>query len=82
MAYKSTITEHSFEGRFKIRKKLVDAGVLMHEGNNLIFTEDASFSSPSAASSIVPGRQAPGPMSWINTSGKTDKEVQESHSNE
>lgn len=65
------------EGWLKIRKKLIDAGVLQQQADRLVFSEDASFSSPSAASSVVLGRQAPGPVSWINASGQTYKEVQD-----
>lgn len=65
------------EGWLKIRKKLLDAEVLRQEGSTLVFAEDASFSSPSAASSVVLGRQAPGPVSWVNAAGETYKEVQE-----
>ncbi|WP_345984758.1 GIY-YIG nuclease family protein [Sulfurimonas sp. HSL-1656] len=65
------------EGWLKIRKKLVDAEVLQQEANQLVFTEDTIFSSPSAASSVILGRQAPGPISWVNANGQTYKEVQE-----
>lgn len=65
------------EGRLKIRKKLIEANVLIRKGDKLVFSEDASFSSPSAASSVVLGRQAPGPLSWVNEAGETYKEVQE-----
>jgi hypothetical protein len=64
------------DGWLKIRKKLLDAGVLRSEGESLVFTEDASFASPSAASSVVLGRQAPGPISWVDQQGRTYKEVQ------
>lgn len=64
-------------GWLKIRKKLLDANVLQDNGGMLIFAEDASFSSPSAASSVVLGRQAPGPVAWVNQAGQTYKEVQE-----
>jgi len=64
------------EGRLRIRKKLIDASVLMIEGDKLRFTEDASFSSPSAAASVVLGRQAPGPLSWLNADGQTYKDSQ------
>lgn len=73
----STTSPSLTEGWLKIRKKLIDANILIKEGDKLVFAEDASFSSPSAASSVVLGRQAPGPMSWVNTAGKTYKEVQE-----
>jgi hypothetical protein len=72
-----TTSKSIAEGWLKIRKKLIDAGILRQQGENLVFSEDASFSSPSAASSVVLGRQAPGPISWVDSSGKTYKEAQE-----
>lgn len=72
-----TTSKSISEGWLKIRKKLIEAGVLGKHGELFIFHQDASFSSPSAASSVVLGRQAPGPISWIDTSGKTYKEAQE-----
>lgn len=62
-------------GWLNIRKKLLEAGVLQQRSDRYVFVEDASFSSPSAASSVVLGRQAPGPVSWVSD-GKTYKEFQ------
>jgi hypothetical protein len=59
-----------------IRTKLLDAHVLKEEGDKLTFAEDAIFASPSAASSVVLGRQSPGPIVWILDDGRTYKEVQ------
>lgn len=72
-----TTSKSLTEGWLKIRKKLIDANILIKEGEKLVFAEDASFASPSAASSVVLGRQAAGPLSWVNAAGKTYKEVQE-----
>ncbi|MEC9364591.1 MAG: GIY-YIG nuclease family protein [Pseudomonadota bacterium] len=63
-------------GWLKIRKKLLDAGVLKLQRDRYVFGEDASFSSPSAASSVVLGRQAPGPVSWVLPDGKSYKDAQ------
>lgn len=63
-------------GWLNIRKKLLDAGILKQKADRYIFTEDASFASPSAASSVVLGRQAPGPISWLSDNGKTYKDLQ------
>lgn len=63
-------------GWLNIREKLLDAGVLKQIGDRYVFTEDATFSSPSAASSVILGRQAPGPVSWVQSDGKTYKEAQ------
>lgn len=64
------------EGWLRIRKKLLEAEILKQDEQHLIFIEDAIFTSPSAAASIVLGRQAPGPISWINASGESYKQVQ------
>lgn len=64
-------------GWLNIRKKLLDAGVLEAKTDRFVFVEDASFSSPSAASSVVLGRQAPGPVSWVLEDGRTYKQVQD-----
>lgn len=50
---------------------------LIEDGNKLLFTENTTLSSPSAASSVILGRQAPGPISWINEKSCTYKEIQE-----
>lgn len=69
------------DGWVKIRKKLMDAGVLVESGEHLQFIENATFSSPSAASSVILGRQAPGPISWIDSNGKSYKDLQEAQAN-
>ena len=65
------------EGWLRIRKKLIEAEILKQHDQHLIFIEDASFTSPSAAASVVLGRQAPRPISWINSSGQTYKQIQD-----
>ena len=44
----------------ELRSDLLKNGVLVHEGNNLRFTQDYTFSSPSYASSVVLGRSSNG----------------------
>ncbi len=63
-------------GWINLRKKLMDAKVLEMFGDKLIFKENTTFSSPSAASSVILGRQSPGPISWLLPDGRTFKEVQ------
>jgi hypothetical protein len=63
-------------GWLNIRKKLIDAGVLKQTGDRYVFSDDATFSSPSAASSVILGRQAPGPISWVLPDGTTYKDAQ------
>jgi hypothetical protein len=59
-----------------LREKLLKSGVLIDTANGLLeFSEDTVFSSPSAASNIILGRQSAGPIEWINSKNKTYKEV-------
>jgi len=60
----------------RLQKKLIDSGVLLDKGEFYEFLDDTIFSSPSAASNIVLGRQSAGPIEWINDKGQTFKEVE------
>ena len=46
---------------------LVQTGVIVPNGDVSVFTQDFSFSSPSAAASVVAGRYAASGSSWIHT---------------
>lgn len=59
-----------------MRQKLKDDGILAQRDDHLVFTEDAEFSSPSAAASIVHGGHANGLLAWKNDKGKTLKEIE------
>jgi len=59
-----------------MRQRLKDDGILAQRDNHLVFTEDAEFSSPSAAASIVHGGHANGLIAWKNGKGKTLKEIE------
>ncbi len=65
------------EGWNKQRNKLIETGVLIDSGEFYIFKENAIFSSISAATAVVLGRQAAGPVEWIDANGKTFKQNQE-----
>jgi hypothetical protein len=64
------------EGWIKLRNKLIHNNQIIESGNKLVFTEDVVFSSPSAASSIILGRQTAGPNEWIDESGQTYREYE------
>ncbi|MEA9988162.1 GIY-YIG nuclease family protein [Pseudomonas sp. RTS1] len=56
-------TERGYQGLFK---QLVGEGVMVAQGgNNLVFSDDYAFSSPSAAAAVVCGRSANGRTSWL-----------------
>lgn len=69
-------TKSLADGWRKIRKKLIDNGSLTTNGQKLIFQKDVYFTSPSAASSVVLGRQSAGPLEWIDENGKSLKEYE------
>ncbi|NOX48258.1 MAG: DUF4357 domain-containing protein, partial [Chlorobi bacterium] len=60
-----------------LRKKLLETKILIDKGNNLEFTEDAIFKSPSPASIMVLGRSSNGLTDWVDKNGKSFKEIQE-----
>lgn len=63
-------------------KKLKDTGLLVENNGFFEFTDDTIFSSPSAASSVVLGRNSNGFSEWVLPSGKTFKEAQQINTDE
>lgn len=59
------------KGFHALRKKLEGAGVLKTAGDQLVFTQDYVFKSPSAAAAIVVGNNMNGWLSWKTKDGKT-----------
>jgi hypothetical protein len=51
----------------ELYRELVEAGVLVQDGEHCLFTRDYAFPSPSAASSVVLGRSSSGPKEWRHT---------------
>jgi len=58
------------------RRKLIEDGTLVQEGESLKFTRDTEFTSPSAAATVVHGGSANGLLAWKDKSGKTLKELE------
>ena len=60
-----------------LRKDLLEQGVLIIDGQNLVLRQDYTFNSPSrAAAGVVLGRSASGPFEWKTKNGVTLKEMQ------
>lgn len=59
-----------------LRQRLKDERVLETQGNALVFTSDAEFTSPSAAAAVIHGGHANGLVAWKDKSGKTLKEIE------
>ena len=61
----------------KLQEKLIASGILTDKDAFYEFSEDTVFSSTSAASNIVLGRQSQGPVEWLNSANKTYKSLNE-----
>lgn len=59
----------------RFREKLIDGGVMAVDGNDVVFTRDYLFSSPSMAAVALQGRQANGWLTWRDASGRTLDEL-------
>jgi hypothetical protein len=69
----------SFVGGYvALREELVANGVLAPHGDKLRFMQDYAFKSPSAAGSVVRGRNTNGRSEWRTQDGRTLAQVQES----
>lgn len=64
----------------KIRKNLIDEGLVENYGSIGVLKKDMLFSSPSAAASTLVGSQCAGPISWKDSDGSTFKENQKLNS--
>lgn len=58
-----------------LRKKLLSDGILVHQSDKLIFTEDYIFSSPSTAAAVILGRNSNGWKKWKDAGGRTLDEL-------
>lgn len=58
------------------RRRLIEDGDLVQEGARLIFRQDAEFTSPSAAATVVHGGSANGLLAWKTSDGNTLKELE------
>lgn len=74
---KKDLSNSTTETYRNLRRKLLETSILIDKGDRYEFTEDAIFSSPSAASNMVLGRNSNGFTEWVTKNGKTFKEVQE-----
>lgn len=63
-----------------LRKQLLERGVLIADGDHLVFTQDFRFTSPSTAAGVVVGGSANGRRAWTDERGVTLKKLQEARS--
>jgi hypothetical protein len=67
---------HQYPNTLALRKRLIEDGTLVQDGDHLTFTRDTEFSSPSAAAAVVHGGSANGLLAWKSKGGKTLKELE------
>jgi hypothetical protein len=60
-----------------LRKDLRDQKVIVEEGSHYVFTQDRVFNSPSMAAGVILGASVNGRATWVNSEGKTLRELQE-----
>jgi hypothetical protein len=73
---KERASAHQYPYTLASRKRLVEDGTLVVDGDHLKFTRDSEFSSPSAAATVVHGGSANGLLAWKSKDGKTLKELE------
>lgn len=73
---KERASAHQYPNTLTSRKRLIEDGTLVEEGNHYKFTRDSEFSSPSAAATVVHGGSANGLLAWKSNAGKTIKELE------
>lgn len=61
----------------RLRQDLLEQGVIARQGSAITFTDNYTFSSPSAAATVVLGRPANGRLEWKNAEGKSLKQLEQ-----
>ena len=71
------ISQHvEYPWSLNMRQRLKGEGVLSVSEDQLVFTRDEEFPSPSAAAAVIHGGHANGLIAWKNKDGKTLKEIE------
>lgn len=70
------VSSHKWPWAMNMRQRLKEDGVLEINGDTLVFSRDAEFTSPSAAAAVIHGGHANGLIAWKDKNGKTLKEIE------
>lgn len=68
---KTNVPSYIGTGGHQERMRLVEAGIMKEEGDNLVFQKDHLFRSPSMAAQALMGRTANGWVEWRTQDGRT-----------
>lgn len=69
-------SSHKWPWALNLRERLKADGVLQVQGEQLVFTKDTEFTSPSSAAAVIHGGHANGLTAWKDKSGKTLKDIE------
>jgi hypothetical protein len=75
---KERASARQYPSAISLRRKLIEDGTLVEDGDHMKFTRDSEFSSPSAAATVVCGGSTNGLLRWKNSEGKTLKDLEAS----
>jgi hypothetical protein len=67
----------SFQSFYNLRQRLIQEEVIISRQNEMVFSQDYLFSSPSTAAMVVMGRSANGRTEWKTKNGKQLKDVEQ-----
>jgi len=73
---KERASSQQYPSTMAARRRLIEDGTLVVEGDHLKFTRDSEFTSPSAAATVVHGGPANGLTAWKSKEGKTLKDLE------
>lgn len=73
---KERASSHQYPNSRSARRRLIEDGTLVEEGQHFVFGRNAEFSSPSAAATVIHGGPANGLTAWKTRDGKTLKEIE------
>ncbi|MGO9810359.1 MAG: GIY-YIG nuclease family protein [Isosphaeraceae bacterium] len=73
---KERTSSQQYPSTIAARRRLIEDGTLVVEGDHLKFTRDSEFTSPSSAATVVHGGPANGLTAWKSKEGKTLKDLE------
>ena len=74
---RSAVTKSIHHYLLELRQQLLRRGVLVQDGDRLLFTQDFRFASPSAAAGVLVGGASNGRKAWKASDGRTLKSIQD-----
>lgn len=74
---RASVTKSIHNYLHELRQQLINRDALASDGNQLVFTQDFRFASPSTAAGVLVGGAANGRLAWRASDGRTLKSIQD-----